>query len=91
MAITIHTQWESGHPCRGVIVTVHLDGGDQGEAPTDANGDVRFALGRGHGAVFCDGQEVWCGELPTKLTLVCKEAPLYVWIAEMSQQPDISL
>lgn len=85
MAITIHTQWESGRPCCGVVVTVRLDGGTQGEAPSDAKGDVHFAFGRGRCAVFCDGQEVWCGELSAKLTLVCKEAPLYVWMAEMSQ------
>jgi hypothetical protein len=79
MPMTIHTQWESGHPCRGVIVTVRLDGGDQGEAPTDGNGDARFAFGPGQGSVSCDGQDIVCGELPAKLTLVCREAPLYVW------------
>ena len=83
MPMTIHTQWESGRPCRGVVVTVRLDGGDQGEAPTDENGDARFAIGPGRGRVFCDGQDVLCGELLTRLTLVCKEEPLYVWVAEM--------
>jgi hypothetical protein len=79
MAMTIHTQWESGHPCCGVIVTVRLDGGTQGEARTDKNGDARFAFGRGRGSVSCDGQEVWCGDLTEIMEVVCREDLLYTW------------
>jgi hypothetical protein len=79
MEITVHVQWESGRPCSGVVVAIRLDGGGQGEAATDLDGNAGFALDPSAGTVLCDGQEVRRGALAERVTVTCRENVLFTW------------
>lgn len=76
MATVIKVQWDNGKPCHGTRVTYWTSDANR-EVMSNSDGEAYFDYGPGHGTIYCDGQEVFTGDVRSGATITCREAGLF--------------